>query len=88
DPLDPWYAYWELENAIALSDFAGGETLAQRVLQLDPKFFYRSDPLVLVFAAEGHWQPCVDRAAAVAASEGPTSTDFAASICYAHAGNT
>ncbi len=87
DPLNPWYAYWEMTNAIALGDFPGAENLAERVRQLDPKFFYRSDPLVLAYAAEGRWQNCTDRAAA-AAAEGQASPDFAAAICYAHVGDT
>ena len=87
DPLNPWYAYWEMTNLITLGDFAEAENLARRVIALDPKFFYRGDPLVLVYLAGERWQSCVERARAVAA-EGQSAPDFAAAICYQHTGDS
>lgn len=87
DPLNPWYPYWEMTNAIVQGDFQEAEAVAAKVLRLDPTFFYRSDPLVLAYAAGGRWQPCIERARAVPGG-GEDPPDFAAALCYQHAGDS
>lgn len=86
DPLNPWYPFWEMTDAIVQGDFVGAQAIAAKVLELDPRFFYRSDPLVLAHAAAGRWQPCVERARTVP-GEGEDPADFAAAICYQHVGD-
>jgi TolB-like protein len=86
DPLNMWNIYTEIWAATAQGDFAGVLELAQRINQIDPRFFYLSDPLVYAYASSGRWRECVDRSIATQTNAGDLP-DFAAAICYVHDGN-
>ena len=73
-------------RAAGEADYAGAVDLAKHVLEIDPKFFYLSDPLAYSYAIAGRWQDCVDRAAAVQANAGD-QPDVGVAICHAKLGD-
>jgi Tfp pilus assembly protein PilF len=86
DPLNPWCPYTEVWAITAQGDYPSALQQAQRVLQLDPGFYYLADPLLYVYASFGLWQDCIDRAAMVHAVAG-REPDYKAAVCHAHSGN-
>ena len=83
NPFDPFSALWA---GTAMGDEAATIRKAKRVIEIDPGFWYFTDPLVYAYGSFGRWQDCVDRysAAHARADNGP---DYKAAVCYAHAGN-
>jgi TolB-like protein len=67
DPLTPWIPFYEVLAAAALGDSATAVQKAQRTLEIDPAFFYFTDPLVLAYGSFSRWQDCIARSTAVQA---------------------
>jgi TolB-like protein len=82
NPFDPFSAMWA---GTALGDEALTIRKAKRVLEIDPGFWYTTDPLVYAYGSFGRWQDCIDRS--VARGQADNGPDFKAAVCYAHAGN-
>jgi adenylate cyclase len=87
DPLYPW-PLWILSNvAIAQGDYDWALRFAERILEVDPNFFYDEDPIAHAYAAMGRWQDALKRYESL-----PTSVlakpNFELAICYAHVGET
>jgi serine/threonine-protein kinase len=87
DPLNPWTAWMESVAAGAAHDSVSDFALAERVLQLDPNFFYSIDPLASAYARWKRWPDCVARYQAIlpALSNRPIGRY---AECLAHAGRT
>jgi TolB-like protein len=83
NPFDPFSALWA---ATAMGDEALAIRKAKRVLALDPKFSYFTDPLVYAYGSFGRWKDCVDRSVA-AHAQSDYGPDFMAAVCYAHIGD-
>ena len=88
DPLNPWIPFAEIWAATALGDSATALQKAQRTLEIDPAFFYSTDPLVLAYGSFSRWQDCVVRFTAAQAGTGSgRELDYKAAVCYAHVGS-
>ncbi|HTT75925.1 MAG TPA: TIR domain-containing protein [Candidatus Binataceae bacterium] len=88
DPLNPLIPFFQILAATALGDSATAVQQAQRTLEIDPDFFYSTDPLVLAYGSFSRWQDCVARfAAAQAGTRLGREPDYKAAVCYAHVGN-
>jgi TolB-like protein len=83
NPFDPFSALWA---GTAMGDEAATVRKAKRVVEIDPGFWYFTDPLVYAYGSFGRWQDCIDRftAAEAHAVNGP---DYKAAVCFAHAGD-
>jgi adenylate cyclase len=89
DPLNPWIPFAEIWAATALGDSGTGLQKAQRTLEINPAFFYSTDPLVLAYGSFSRWQDCVVRFTAAQAGTGSgRELDYKAAVCYAHVGNS
>jgi TolB-like protein/tetratricopeptide (TPR) repeat protein len=86
DPLNPFIPFYEVLAAVALGDSATAVQKARRTLEIDPAFFYLTDPLVLAYGSFSRWQDCIARFAKVQALAG-REPDYKAAVCYAHVGN-
>jgi tetratricopeptide (TPR) repeat protein len=69
-----------------LGDSSTAVERAQRTLEIEPAFFYSTDPLVLAYSSFSRWQDCIARFTTVRAGAG-TQPDYKAAVCYAHVGN-
>ena len=86
DPLNPFIPVVEVWAAIALRDSATAVQKAQRTLEIDPAFFYFTDPLLLAYGSFRRWQDCIVRFTTVQAATGG-EPNYKAAVCYAHVGN-
>ena len=87
DPLYPW-PLWFLSNiAIAQGDYDWALRFAERILEIDPQFFYDEDPIAHVYAAMGRWQDAVKRYESLPSSL-LVRPNFELAICYAHLSET
>ena len=89
NPFDPFAAMWA---ATAMGDEKLAVQESRRVLELQPGFFYFTDPLEYAYGSFGRWKDCIDRYTSIqagalqaTANSGP---DFKAGVCYAHAGDS
>jgi len=87
DPLNAFIPFFEILAATALGDSATAVQKARRTLEIDPGFFYSTDPLVLAYGSFSRWQDCIARATTVQAVAG-REPDYKAAVCYAHVGNS
>jgi len=83
NPFDPFSALWA---GTAMDDEAVTIRKAKRVVEIDPGFWYFTDPLVYAYGSFGRWQDCIDRSVA-AKAHADSGPDYKAAVCYAHAGN-
>ncbi|HEX3122759.1 MAG TPA: hypothetical protein VHQ21_05610, partial [Rhodanobacteraceae bacterium] len=58
NPFDPFSALWA---GTAMGDEAATVRKAKRVVEIDPGFWYFTDPLVYAYGSFGRWQDCIDR---------------------------
>jgi tetratricopeptide (TPR) repeat protein len=86
DPLNAFIPFFEILAATALGDSATAMQKALRTLEIDPAFFYSTDPLVLAYGSSSRWRDCIARVTTVQAVTG-RETDYKAAVCYAHVGN-
>jgi TolB-like protein len=88
NPFDPFAAMWA---ATAMGDEALAIKKSRRVLELQPGFFYFTDPLEYAYGSFGRWKDCIDRVKAIQAGAVPAGAnngpDFKAGVCYAHGGD-
>ncbi len=86
--LDPFYT-WPLvfESAISLAqgDNQAALQFAERIIEIDSRFFYDVDPIANVYAAMGRWQDTVKRYESLPAGT-LTKPNFQLAICYAQLG--
>jgi tetratricopeptide (TPR) repeat protein len=88
DPLNPFIPFFQILAATALGDSATAVEKAQRTLEIDPAFFYSTDPLVLAYGSFSRWQDCTARFTATQTGTRPgREPDYKAAVCYAHVGN-
>jgi serine/threonine-protein kinase len=87
DPLYPW-PLWFLSNiAIAQGDYDWALRFAERILEIDPQFFYDEDPIAHACAAMGRWQDALKRYESLPSSV-LVRPNFELAICYAHVSET
>jgi serine/threonine protein kinase/Tfp pilus assembly protein PilF len=88
--LDPFYT-WPLvfESAISLAqgDNQSALQFAERIMEIDSRFFYDTDPIANVYAAMGRWQDAAKRYESLPAGT-LTKPNFQLAICYAQLGET
>ena len=88
--LDPFYT-WPLvfESAISLAqgDNQAALQFAERIIEIDSRFFYDVDPIANVYAAMGRWQDAVKRYESLPSGT-LTKPNFQLAICYARLGET
>ncbi|MGI8820354.1 MAG: tetratricopeptide repeat protein [Chthoniobacterales bacterium] len=85
DPLYPW-PLWTLSNiAIAQGDYESALRFAERILEIDPHFFYDEDPIAHAYAAMGRWPEALKRYESLQTSAF-VRPNFELAICCAHVG--
>ena len=87
DPLYTWPVWWESDIAIAQGDHRAALQFAERVMEIDPDFFYEEDPIAHVYLAMGRWQDALKRYQSLPACTF-SRPNFELAICYAHTGDT
>ena len=85
DPFYTWPLLFESHIGIAQGDYPAALQLAERVMEIDSRFFYDMDPIAHVYAAMGRWQDAVARYESLPAGT-LTRPNFQLAICYAHLG--
>ncbi len=70
---------------IASGKYKPAMQLAERVMEVDPRFFYDVDPIASVYAAEGRWEEAAKRYESLP-PELMSKPNFQLAICYAHLG--
>jgi tetratricopeptide (TPR) repeat protein len=77
------------ESAISLAqgDNQSALQFAERIIEIDPRFFYDTDPIANVYTAMGRWQDAVKRYESLPAGT-LTKPNFQLAICYAQLGET
>jgi serine/threonine protein kinase/tetratricopeptide (TPR) repeat protein len=87
DPFYTWPLWFESAIDLAAGDHEAALQLAERVMEIDPRFFYDVDPVAHVYAAMGRWQDAVKRYESL-----PTGTlprpNFELAFCYASLGES
>jgi len=86
DPLYTWPVWWESDIAIAQGDHTAALQFAERVIEIDPDFFYEEDPIAHVYLAMRRWEDALKRYESL-----PDSTfsrpNFELAVCCAHTGD-
>jgi len=85
DPFYTWPLWFESAIDLAAGDHAAALHLAERVMEIDPRFFYDVDPVAHVYAAMGRWQDAVKRYESLPAGT-LTRPNFELGVCYAKLG--
>ncbi|HEY3663332.1 MAG TPA: hypothetical protein VGL24_09300 [Chthoniobacterales bacterium] len=83
DPIYTWPLMFECFIEIARGKYEPAMQLAQRVMEIDPRFFYDVDPIASVYAAEGQWKEAARRYESLPAGL-MNKPNFQLAICYAH----
>jgi serine/threonine protein kinase/tetratricopeptide (TPR) repeat protein len=87
DPFYTWPLLFESYIDIAQGDYKPALQLAERVMEIDPRFFYDVDPVAHVYVAMGRWEDARKRYESL-----PTGTltrpNFEVAVCYANLGET
>jgi serine/threonine protein kinase/tetratricopeptide (TPR) repeat protein len=86
DPFYTWPLVFESAISIAQGDNQAALQFAERIIEIDSRFFYDVDPIANVYAATGRWQDAVKRYESLAAGT-LTQPNFELAICYAHLGD-
>jgi serine/threonine protein kinase/Tfp pilus assembly protein PilF len=87
DPFYTWPLVFDSAISIAQGDNQAALQIAERIIEIDPRFFYDSDPIANVYAAMGRWQDAVKRYESLPA-EALAKPNFQLAICYAQLGET
>jgi tetratricopeptide (TPR) repeat protein len=87
DPFYTWPLWFESAIDLASGDHEAALQLAERVMEIDPRFFYDVDPVAHVYAAMGRWQDAAKRYESLPAGT-LTRPNFQLAICYARLGES
>lgn len=87
DPFYTWPLWFESAIDLAEKDYPAALQLAERVIEVDPRFFYDVDPIAHVYAAMGRWQDAVKRYESLPPAT-LTLPNFELAICYAQLGES
>lgn len=87
DPFYTWPLWFESAIDLAQGDHSAALQLAERVMEIDPRFFYDVDPVAHVYAAMGRWQDAVKRYESLPAGT-LTRPNFELAVCYARLGES
>jgi serine/threonine-protein kinase len=85
DPFYTWPLVFESAISIAQGDNQAALQFAERIIEIDPRFFYDSDPIANVYAAMGRWLDAVKRYESLPAGT-LAKPNFQLAICYAQLG--
>ncbi|HSC47479.1 MAG TPA: hypothetical protein VLG68_05290, partial [Gammaproteobacteria bacterium] len=85
DPLSAWYSAYESKSALNAGQDADALRLAQEAMNIDPGFFFGTDPVANVYAGLGKWQDCIARYQALLPSA-PVAGNYQLGVCYIRAG--
>ncbi len=85
DPGYTWPLMFECLIAIARGEYQDALQLAERVMEIDPQFFYDVDPIATVYAAMGRWPDAIKRYESLPAGR-MTRPNFQLAVCYAQTG--
>ncbi len=85
DPFYTWPLMFECFIEIARGKYAKAMQFAQRVMEIDPRFFYDVDPIASVYAAEERWEEAAKRYESLPAAL-MSKPNFQLAICYTHLG--
>jgi eukaryotic-like serine/threonine-protein kinase len=85
DPFYTWPLVFESAISIAQGDNQAALQFAERIIEIDSRFFYDTDPIANVYAAMGQWQNAVKRYESLGTL---TKPNFQLAICYAQLGQT
>jgi eukaryotic-like serine/threonine-protein kinase len=87
DPFYTWPLVFESAIDIAHGDYPTALQFAERIMEIDSRFFYDVDPIANVYAAMGRWPDAVKRYESLPAGT-LTRPNFQLAICYAHLGES
>lgn len=87
DPFYTWPLLFESYIDIAQGDHKRALQLAERVMEIDPRFFYDVDPVAHVYAAMGRWHDAQKRYESLPIGT-LTRPNFELAVCYANLGET
>ena len=87
DPFYTWPLVFESAIDIAHGDYPAALQFAERIIEIDSRFFYDVDPIANVYAAMGRWPDAVKRYESLPAGT-LTRPNFQLAICYAHLGES
>ena len=87
DPFYTWPLVFESAISIAQGDHQAALQFAERIIEIDSRFFYDVDPIANVYAAMGRWQDAVKRYESLPAGT-LTRPNFQLAICYAQLGES
>ena len=85
DPFYTWPLMFECFIEIARGKYEPAMQLAERVIEIDPRFFYDVDPIASVYAADNRWAEAAKRYEALSAKV-MAKPNFQLAICYANLG--
>ncbi len=85
DPFYTWSLMFQCFIEIARGEYKGALQFAERVMEINPRFFYDVDPIASVHAAEGRWEEAAKRYESLPAGL-MSKPNFQLAICYAHLG--
>ena len=85
DPFYTWPLVFESAISIAQGDNQAALQFAERIIEIDSRFFYDVDPIANVYAATGRWQDAVKRYESLPPGT-LTKPNFQLAICYAQLG--
>jgi serine/threonine protein kinase len=87
DPFYTWPLVFESLVSIAQGDHPAALQYAERIIEIDPRFFYDVDPIANVYAGMGRWQDAVKRYESLPAGT-LTRPNFQLAICHAQLGES
>lgn len=85
DPFYTWPLMFECFIEIARGKYKPAMQFAQRVMEIDSRFFYDVDPIASVYAAEGRWAEAAKRYESLP-TKLMSKPNFQLAICYTHLG--
>ena len=85
DPRYPWPLWGESAVAIAQGDYPAASRSAEQLMELEPHWFYDTDPIAHVLIAMQRWREALQRYESLPASV-LSKPNFEMAICYAHLG--
>ena len=85
DPFYTWPLWFESAIDLAKGDYPTALQLAERVMEIDSRFFYDVDPIAHVYAAMDRWPDAVKRYESLPAGT-LALPNFELAVCYARMG--